>query len=397
MLTKTLFALTWLCFGLLLAGCGAGARSQEVDPADVVLRLSDLPRGYRVGDDSGCGPLGGEGATPALRELIVDEHPRGCRMQLEKTYGSSGAPPLVESEAAVFTTVEGARRAFELAPELWRGTITGAPGKPPIELGEETRALETQDALVEGKLGNPGLALIWRQRAVVNAVSVAGLGGRSAEAQVSALARTQDARTTSPSSPSADANDDREVALDNPDLDVDVWWLGRAFSPKGGLPRLELGDTFGPLGPGGGPGFRAYLDYKGSVTLGLWQRQEWERFRSGAVGGDLGRLGRLLTSSACVEQRRLEVAGRDVVLYAAHAPSQSAAPPSAAPSPPSTVTCASGPPNRYYAAVDFGSTIVTINLPVCFTCFAQSGVANPYESEAGIKAVVAGLRRRAHR
>src|SRR3954469_11631204 len=72
----------------LLGIAGADAGTQAADPAPLTLRLTDLPAGWRVGDDTGCGPLGLEDATPDVAALVREFHPQGCEVEFNKVWGS---------------------------------------------------------------------------------------------------------------------------------------------------------------------------------------------------------------------------------------------------------------------------------------------------------------------
>lgn len=63
---------------VLVAGCGGNAQiqAQRIDnPHAAVLRVADLPRGYREGDDTVCGLATTEGDHPELQSLFVEEQP----------------------------------------------------------------------------------------------------------------------------------------------------------------------------------------------------------------------------------------------------------------------------------------------------------------------------------
>jgi len=116
---RTVASLAAAALGLLTVGCGSGSEQSSrsigrAEAALVTLRLSDVPKGFRIGDDGGCGGSGVEGASERLAAFVLEERPSGCIRELNFAYPSqSGVPPLVQSEALVFDDAEvcGARRA----------------------------------------------------------------------------------------------------------------------------------------------------------------------------------------------------------------------------------------------------------------------------------------------
>jgi len=375
-------------------GCGesddASETSDAPDPAQLVLRVSDLPAGYQVGDDSGCGALGVEGASASQRDLALTQQPDGCTMQFEQLYPEADAtadPPLVESIAFVFPTSESAESGFAIVDELIEYSVgeengslreIGAPESP---LGDETLLFQTSDATVGGKPRQPGAAAAWRSGAVVAALYVGGLAGSAAEDAALALAVQQQRRIEAPTPVEPGDEDDREVALDNPNLGIDVYWLGREFDPKGDLPELTLYKGYGPIEPGGGPGYRVEVEYDVNelgpgVDLGIWERAAWDRF----VETDLGRL---VWASPCAEKTPVALADGRADIYAGFGRRVP------------TTPCPDQPFDRFLAHAYIGDVVVTANIPVCLSCAPEpTGNGNPYNSRDGMLAVVRGLRLR---
>jgi len=254
-----------LSVGLVALGLAAAPARASNGPENLTLRLGDLPRGYLVGDDSGCGLyLAGEGSPRALAEMRRHRH-RTCESQFEQLWvapGAAAAPPLVESAAIRFATDAGAAAAFGLARPL-AGYVFGVRGgsleRPPsnVSVGDSAVLFWTDDALVRGRARRTGAVLAWRSGRVVALVLAAGQSASASQQAAHRLAQIQQARIQAPTPLRPRDNDDREVPLDNPELGIDVHWLGRRFRPTDGLPALKLTDSFGPLGRAGGPGWRA--------------------------------------------------------------------------------------------------------------------------------------------
>ena len=121
---------------LATSGCGGTAQEQageDGDPAALTVQRDDLPRVYRVGDDSGCGPMGVEDAPPRLAALVRAERPRACVIQLERIYGSE--PALVESAAVVFEDEQAAKRGLGIAGEFVHYLDGRGSGAPPARRG----------------------------------------------------------------------------------------------------------------------------------------------------------------------------------------------------------------------------------------------------------------------
>jgi hypothetical protein len=369
------------------------AAAQAAAPRDLTLRLSDLARGYLVGDDSGCGVgLTGEGAPRELLRLERHRH-RGCIMEFEQLWalpGEPSGPPLVESATFRFSREAGAVTGFASARALVAhvlGVRRGSLGPLSVRtsIGDAVAAFRTNDALVQGRPGRPGVAVLWRAGRVLSLVFAGGRGGADGEQAAVRLALLQHARLKSPTSLRSGDNDDREVPLDNPRLGIAVHWLGSRFQRAGRLPALVLADSFGPLGRGTGPGWLAELDYQArgrgaGVKLGLWTPSDFARF-------ERSRLGRLVRAHRCARSEQLDLPGGRAVIYAGYS------------DPPKR--CRARAPDRYLAHVFLDGLVVSVNVPHCFLCIDGDADLDPYDTLAGMRTVVEGLRprplsRRAH-
>jgi hypothetical protein len=104
-------ALTLAAALVLLAASTASAVTRPTGELvagseETVLRLHDLPPGYQVGDDSGCGafgPLEGDSTrlTRRYERWVFKYWPEGCIYQYEQIFAVPGlgpSPPLVEAQ-----------------------------------------------------------------------------------------------------------------------------------------------------------------------------------------------------------------------------------------------------------------------------------------------------------
>ena len=370
----------------MLAGTAQGRSGGRVDPAQLTLRLPDLPRGYLVGDDSGCGPVGVEGASDRFARLVLAYRPTGCVRQFERLWvARPGSPPLVESTVIVFQGTDGARELVAVAEELvaFVTGLRGFTGVTPPALGEQARAFATTNAVVAGRLGRPGYALVWRSGSAVGLLYAAGLPQAALRPSALALARTQQRRIEQPSPVRAADFDDLEVPLDHPKLGVPPLWLGRFFDPPGSLPPVRLSEVIGPLGPGGGPGNALQLSYDApghayGIRLYLWKPAAWQRFRT-------TRLGRLVWDSPCARTTRTRVRGRLTIVTTGYW------------STPKRRPCPTRPYDYTFGHVHLRGVVVAIDMPFCFMCGPMARVRDPYASRRGIEAVARALRVRPRR
>jgi hypothetical protein len=329
---------------LVLAGCGGDSgASEEPNLSEVeamTLRLSDLPQGFRYGDDRGCGELGTtEGKEPELDRFLIaaEAPPRACLGDFTREWG--GPPPLVQTALFLFDSFEDAERAWELRKMLFRSFAR-------ILLTTERGEGDAVAFDSEG-LQRLGAGEAWRDGQLVAAVYEEGLAGAEGREFAASLAEKQRERIESPSSPGRE--EDREIGLEDPAISIPIYWLGREFAPEG-LPKLEL--ERGEHLSGDGPGNDVKIDYSGGgiVTLDLWRPEAWERFEH-------TRLGKLA---------RCQARGR--------------------------VRICRGRIGHWLAQVHEDGVVVAVNMPYCFAC--RRPADDPYNSRRAMEAVVAGLRRR---
>lgn len=350
------------------------------DTAALMLRLSDLPIGYSIGDDTGCGG-GVENAPAALAQAIIAHLPESCSIQFEHFRLS----PYVESFAMAFRTQAGVEAMFALRRELftYRTGIQRLTEHPQAGLGEDARLFRLGDSIIPGGRDRPGAAVVWRRGLVLGKVEVAGPRERRAVRMAQRLASRQDERIRAPTPLGPHDNDDLEVPLADPRVGVPVFWLGRRFAPRQGLPPLHLAYTFGLERPEGGlPSPRAQLEYEpkrqrtSGVELDLWRPAHWRR-----VSRSLRRP--QVWKTRCSRARRIAIGGGHAIIYSSYARL------------PRAGRCAARRRDYFAALAFFRRVVVAVNMPYCARCAeGVTGGAAPYNSVKGVTAVVRRLRLR---
>jgi hypothetical protein len=350
---------------------------------ETVLRLHDLPPGYQVGDDSGCGPWFpfGEGEEPEGRlekryvKWVVKYWPEGCFYEYEQIFkvpGLGPAPPLVETETLNTPSEAVATEGLELYNALIDRSVRSAERKMAIifPAGVQARLLRDRRALVEGKKGQPQSFLIWRHGKQLSFLTAAGLDPRRNDRAVIHYAVIQQQRLEAPTPYTEAEREDSEVRLDDPALKFPVYWVGNPSQIPGGPPvaleHVVTGD--GPVG------MRYQLDYEiletDGFVIGGWTRRSWKRFQRSGVG-EANRTAR------CTRTTEVELERGRAVIYGAYEDKR-------------LRPCPRSSPDRYYAVAHIGRMVIGVNLGNCLTCLPGDGVG-AYGSLQGMKALVRAL------
>jgi hypothetical protein len=378
---------------LLVFASAAGALTEPsgdlvAGGEETVLRLHDLPPGYQVGDDSGCGPWFpfGEGEEPEGRierrflKWVLRYWPEGCFYEYEQIFKAPGlgpAPPLVEAETLNTPSETAAGEGFDLYNALLdrsvkrgdRGMVTISP------TGAQARLIRDRDALVEGKKGQPRSFLAWRHGKQFSFLTAAGLDPRRNDRAAIHFATIQQRRLEAPTPYTEAERDDTEVWLDDPALKFPIYWLGRKFDPGKGLPATELQEAF--TGLAGPPGQRTALWYEDFI-LGTWTRRSWKGYQRSV-------LGKLNLRSPCARKTEVDLSrGRAVVYFGHGGPHKTFGDDR-----PRAGTCPHSPPKHYWAVAYVGRTVVGVELAICSLC-SEDGYGR-YNSLKGMKAILHAL------
>jgi hypothetical protein len=274
----------------------------------------------------------------------------------------------VTSAAYVFGDADGARSAYEARDELAR--YTGAlyvRERETLALGDEAELLRGAGA------NNPASGVIWRDRKVVALIVLEPGTDESARE----LAAKQQERIEHPPEPGPKPPaSDPELQLDDPALELPVYWLGRRFDPPGELPPAELElATVGGSGPGQSVQlwYRVGGDVPDTLTLDTWEPDAWARFRR-------TRLGRLVWDSPCARQEIVPVAGgRAEIFHGYGAPNPVQRP------------CPARPYDRVLAHVYYDDVVVAVNMPYCYECARPDPRPSPYTTAEATEVVVRSL------
>jgi hypothetical protein len=215
----------------------------------LTLRLVDLPPGYGT-------PFGRCDDSPPLGDVVPLV--RACKIEFVRYWTAPGATPgpaVVTSAAIVFTSAQRAESALD--DPLNAASLAFDPASDDFEVAGPAPAIGDEAVLLRASDGR--VVVVWRSGPVLATLLVGnGFVRRPVDLQTAlALAAKQQARIAAPT-PLPPTDDGSEVALDDPGLDLPVWWLGRELPRRGALPGLRFagsvpGDLFGSdrhdLGP----------------------------------------------------------------------------------------------------------------------------------------------------
>jgi hypothetical protein len=355
----------------------------------MLLRLHDLPRGYignlvsaETGPLDQCDYLHPAEPQPTLAAFVDRYSPKGCfgiYARLYRVPGSRPAPPVVGTGALDAGSVEAAEAGLSVAPELI-GHITEdlVPEEvPPTEtIGDATRLLHWKKVPGLFRSGySSGSFLAWRSGSVLATVFVDGFRLAADDRVAAELAHVQQSRIEHPTPYTAAERDDTEVPLENPALEVPVYWLGRHFAPVHGLPSLRLlgaGSVTRPS-PGTPRVSLLYSDHRDlnhaeTVYLNLWSPRQWKQLER--------KRGKLPASLRCATATRLKLSRGHALIYRGFEGTGG--------------PCPTRRKGSYTARVYLGRVVITAETgSICAVCFGAG--TGPYDSLAGMKALVKGL------
>jgi len=363
----------WLVAAFVLLGAPAaegtsGTSGKLIAGAEeTVLRLHDLPPGYQVGGESGCETVEPTniGKLRALDRWIAEARPAACDFEYDRLFQVPSihpAPPFIDADTIAARNADdaadGIRTFLRLIPRVTKfhliGKVSIIPGGP-IAFLYRREVGSGYDS-----------SLLWQYGNLVAAIEVSEASLQSSEEAAFYYAQIEQRRLESPSAYTDAERDDTEVELDDPDLKLPVYWLGRNFAAAG-LGYAEL-QTATVLKDSGLPGVQLELRYDG-FDLKTWTEQSWKRFQATFF--------RKINHPPCTRTVSFEWEQGHAVISAGYRRGTF------------DHGCPHFPPTRYWAAAHIGGVVVGINQT---TCRCLSPGFGPYsESLRGMKTVLRSL------
>jgi len=392
-----LVAVLAVALGVVLLGgsssdAAGGYRPPKVDQSQLVLRLADLPPGFGNGylgegrGDDGllCEAFSDPSAQHgAMIEFVRRYRPRGCIAAYDSRYELPAAQPVapvVFSGVLALGNATAAADAWDLVPSMLGRLMPGAPRKveTSTRVGTRTRLFHSAQAwfpyLIRGKKKASFLA--WRSGNTIAVVVAMGDSVATNDRVVAELAPRQQAHILEPTPYTAAERSDAEVGLDDPAIDIPVYWLGRTFRPGGDLPDNRLyASGYSQAIPETHDGFAegpyAPLNVLyANIRLGIWTPETWGVFTASKTS-------RSITAWKCTRTRTIALAEGSATIYGGYKKNFRRCPKEA--------------PKAFTAWVDVGGVKVVVNAPPA-PDFIET--VNPYGSFEGMEAIVRGLRLR---
>jgi hypothetical protein len=323
---------------------------------------------------------------PRLTAFLDRYAPAGCYAVYFRLFHIAGTKPasLAVGTGAMETgSVEGAATGLAVAPELLShliGDTIPEEVQSPETVGDETRLFHWHHPTLFKASEKPDSSfLVWRSGPTDAAVFVTGGSAEANDRVAFELALLQQKRIESPTAYLPAEFDSAEVALEDPGLDVPVYWLERRFAPGHGLPGLRLYDsdsTTAPktLDPRVSLLYTDHLDLNRAegVYLDLWSAGQWRRLQS---------RGRQLPGSLRCETtvRRLKLHPGVASIFDGFERTGG--------------RCPTRSPETYTARIRIGRVVIVAQTTsICGVC--ASGGTGRYDSLAGMEAIARGLARR---
>jgi hypothetical protein len=396
MLVLVAAVLAAACAGtLLLLGSADAARQRSTNPTWLILRLSDLSLGYlnveleeEQGDHVYCSRLTHPEDTPPRMGRFVDRfHPRGCLGGYTLLYtpeGQEEGPELIGTGTLPLRSDAAADAGWKVVPEMLGRLLS----KPPHEVkatervGEATRLFHVKAPRILNSPGGRETFLVWRSRNTLAAVMVIGDSFARIDREAAALARLQDGHIRKPSRYTLAERFDGEVPLDDPKVNLPVYWLGRNFRPGGQLPDNRLFDSYftgkasrethTKFGGAEAPGAPLNIRYA-NIRLATWSAANWHVFADSESG-------KAMTAWKCTRTRTIPLAEGSATIFGAYKEDYK--------------RCPKGEPKAFTAWVDVGGVKLVVNPPPA-PDFIET--VNPYGSFAGMEAILHSLTLRPER
>jgi hypothetical protein len=277
-----------------------------------------------------------------------------------------------------------ANAGWAVVPEMLGRLLGDKPprqAKAPGKVGSATRLFHARAPIIGIGSNAPISFLVWRSGKMLAAVMTAGHPFALDDAAALLLARRQQARIAKPTPLTEADNYDAEVALENPALDLPVYWLGRRFETGGPVAPAKLSystfleepwpereeETFvvGPL-----PKLQLTYYNPVALTLTTWGPEDWPVYTKSKAAT-------ALVTWKCTQTRTLEVPGGTATIYLGYDQDYAKCPPRK--------------PRSVTAWVKFGEDTVVVDQP------APAGLDqpdSPWGSFGAMEAVVKGLRLR---
>jgi len=357
-----------------VAAPAAAAAPEPLSAEQLTLRLPDLGPNYVTGVHFDCAEeADGVGGPAPVERLAKRFDLSWCMRDFHRIWVAPGAHPgpfYVKSAALLFENDADARAALDVERELaaWVAKPRTARAPTPA-LGESTVAYDFAGIPFAMIPARKGTVVAWRSGRFVGLTATWGRSP-SLIADTDGLAAAQQRRVDAPTPLARSDFDYRFAALHDPSLGASVPWLGMRFAPRDGLPPLRFGDSSNSTGEGPGRPVVSlrYFGPRDVTSLELWRPRQWTRFKR-------SRNGRFIFANICAS-RRIRTRNGPARLYADN----------------DLRRCTSRSPAHRFAAIRAGGFVVTINGPLCGSCWDRPRRANPYETWPGLRAILRGLR-----
>ncbi len=379
---------------LLLAGDSSSSaeyRPPKVNQSQMVLRLTDLPPGFgnaylgegRGGDGLLCEAFSREAdEAGAVARFARKYRPNGCIAGYASRFtvpGEEPVPPVVFSGVMALGSATAAADGWKLVPTMFGLILPGGPPqevKPSTRIGAQTRLFHTTRAWFPYQIRGIRKAsfLVWRSGNTVAAVVAVGGSVATNDRAVAELAPRQQEHVLEPTPYTKAERSDAEVGLDDPAIDLPVYWLGRVFKPEGRLPTNTLfGSSYRgePIpektkGIAEGPYPPLEASYN-NIRLATWTPQTWHVFAGSQTA-------KAITSWKCTQTRTVPIPGGSATIFGGYKENYARCPKKA--------------PRAFTAWVDVAGVKIVVNPP-----FAPDFIetVNPYGSFEGMEAIVRAL------
>jgi hypothetical protein len=374
------------------------AKRQAIVQPDLLLRLHDLPPGYlnvelqeSQGERTFCSRLHDPPDTPkALAKFVERFRPKGCvgaYFRLFTVPGQPAGPVLAGTGVLEMSDDRAADAAWRVVPQLLGRLFHDHPPQEvtaPGKVGSDTKlfhAAQPRFYPFPYKVAPTASFLVWRSGNTLAVVMAVGQSFAEDDQAAVELVRRQQAHIRRPTQYTRAERFDGEVALDDPALEIPVYWLGRNFRPGNGLPDNRLYGSFSSDGSEEEiPGALLGIGYE-RIRLDIWTQQTWPQYSDTEAA-------HAIASWRCTKTKTIELPEGSATIYGGYEKNYK--------------RCPDQPPRAFTARVYTGELVIVVNSiyvsppgppgSAPFPLFIETG--NPYGSFEGMEAIVRTLRPR---